>query len=69
MSESQKTTYSPIAAEKSDQIDTAIEHICFLADTNRLFDHALGLYDLELALLIAQQSQRVSRVNALNDHD
>lgn len=39
-------------------MDGAIEHICFLADVNRLFDNALGLYDLELALLVAQQSQK-----------
>lgn len=39
-------------------MDSAIEHICFLADFNRLYDHALGLYDLELALLVAQQSQK-----------
>ncbi|EWC45733.1 hypothetical protein DRE_05070 [Drechslerella stenobrocha 248] len=38
--------------------DLAIEHICFLADVNKLFDHALGIYDLELALLIAQKSQK-----------
>ncbi|KAI9729846.1 MAG: hypothetical protein M1834_006595 [Cirrosporium novae-zelandiae] len=36
----------------------AIEHICFLVDVNRLYDNALGLYDLELALLVAQQSQK-----------
>lgn len=37
-----------------------VEHICFLADINRLFDGALGIYDLQLTLLIAQQSQKVS---------
>jgi IKI3 family len=36
------------------------EHICFLADANQLYDHALGIYDLDVALLIAQQSQKVS---------
>ena len=39
-------------------IESAIEHICFLADVNRLFDNALGLYNLQLALLVAQRSQR-----------
>ena len=29
-----------------------------MADVNRLYDNALGLYDLPLALLIAQQSQK-----------
>lgn len=41
--------------------ESAIEHICFLVDVNRLYDNALGLYDLELALLVAQQSQRDPR--------
>ncbi|SPQ27367.1 09da9fb3-19e6-4348-805c-5fd7668165e4 [Thermothielavioides terrestris] len=41
--------------------ERAVEHICFLADVNRLFDHALGLYNLDLTLLVAQQSQRDPR--------
>lgn len=41
--------------------ERAVEHICFLVDVNRLYDHALGLYDLDLALLVAQQSQRDPR--------
>ncbi|OAA44291.1 elongator complex protein [Metarhizium rileyi] len=43
------------AAEK------AVEHICFLVDVNRLYENALGLYNLDLALLVAQQSQRDPR--------
>jgi elongator complex protein 1 len=39
--------------------DKAAEHICFLADVNQLYDTSLGLYNLDLALLIAQQSQKV----------
>lgn len=48
---------------KEDQAlaDKAVEHICFLADVNKLYDNALGLYDLELALLVAQQSQKDPR--------
>lgn len=33
--------------------------MCFLTDANRLYSHALGLYDLELTLLVAQQAQMV----------
>ena len=51
--------YLPIAGKNPELVDEAIEHICFLADVNRLYDNALGLYDLELALLVAQQSQKV----------
>ncbi|KAF2262254.1 elongator complex protein 1 [Lojkania enalia] len=41
--------------------DKAAEHICFLADVNQLYDTSLGIYNLELALLIAQQSQKDPR--------
>lgn len=47
--------------ENGDQAEAATEHICFLADPNRLYDNALGLYDLELALLVAQQTQKDPR--------
>ncbi|KAL3481619.1 IKI3 family-domain-containing protein, partial [Aspergillus californicus] len=47
--------------ESSDQADDAVEHMCFLTDANRLYDTALGLYDLELTLLVAQQAQRDPR--------
>jgi elongator complex protein 1 len=40
------------------QLVHAVEHICFLADVNRLYETALGLYDLDVALLVAQQSQK-----------
>jgi len=48
-----------ITEKSSEQAEEAIEHMCFLTDANRLYDYALGLYDLELALLVAQQAQRV----------
>src|SRR5271156_724691 len=46
--------------ENSNLVRPAIEHICFLADVNRLYDEALGLYRLDIALLIAQKSQKAS---------
>ncbi|KAK6499216.1 hypothetical protein TWF506_003844 [Arthrobotrys conoides] len=52
---------SQLKRNKSDDADLAVEHICFLADVNLLYDHSLGIYDLELALLIAQQSQKDPR--------
>lgn len=39
------------------QKETAITHLCFLQDVNKLYDTCLGLYDVKLTLLIAQQSQ------------
>ena len=41
--------------------EKAIEHICFLADVNQLYESALGLYDLSLALAVAQKSQKDPR--------
>ena len=42
-------------------MERAVEHICFLADVNQLYEHALGLYNLDVALLVAQQSQKDPR--------
>ncbi|KIW05416.1 uncharacterized protein PV09_03927 [Verruconis gallopava] len=49
---------SKLKQEDEEIAEKAAEHICFLADVNQLYDTALGMYDLELALLIAQQSQK-----------
>ena len=38
-------------------VKAAVEHICFLVDVNKLYDTALGLYNLDLALLVAEKSQ------------
>ncbi|KAB5582719.1 IKI3 family protein [Coniochaeta sp. 2T2.1] len=50
-----------LMSESEELVERAVEHICFLADVNKLYDHALGLYNLDLALLVAQQSQRDPR--------
>lgn len=52
---------SNLMQEDETMAEKAVEHICFLQDVNRLYDHALGLYNLDLALLVAQQSQRDPR--------
>lgn len=52
---------SELMQEDETTAEKAVEHICFLQDVNRLYDHALGLYNLDLALLVAQQSQRDPR--------
>lgn len=41
--------------------EKAVEHVCFLSDVNKLYDNALGLYDLPLTLMIAEQSQKDPR--------
>jgi len=55
------TVVAELMQEDETLAERAVEHICFLADVNKLFDHALGLYNLELTLLVAQQSQRDPR--------
>ena len=42
-------------------MDDACRYLIFLADAEQLFRVALGLYDFELALLVAQQSPRDPR--------
>lgn len=44
-----------------DLAEKAVEHICFLADVNKLYDTALGLYNMDVAILVAQQSQKDPR--------
>ncbi|PHH55752.1 Elongator complex protein 1 [Ceratocystis fimbriata CBS 114723] len=50
-----------LQTENEELAEKAVEHICFLVDVNMLYDHALGLYNLPLALLVAQQSQKDPR--------
>ncbi|KAI9754258.1 MAG: DNA repair protein rad52 [Chaenotheca gracillima] len=55
------TVVDQMRDEYPELAEKAVEHICFLADLNKLFDCALGIYNLDLALLIAQQSQKDPR--------
>ena len=43
----------------SEFAEKAIRFVKIFVDINLLFDVALGIYDLELALLVAQQSNKV----------
>jgi elongator complex protein 1 len=47
---------------ESDQeiVEDAIKYIIYLVDADRLFDCALGMYDFNLVLMIAQHSQKVA---------
>lgn len=44
--------------EDTEQQEQAITHLCFLLDVNKLYNYALELYDVKLALNIAQKSQK-----------
>lgn len=52
---------STIHSTSPSEADVAISHLCFLTDNTRLYNAALALYSLELALLVAQNAQRDPR--------
>jgi len=39
--------------------DEALNYLFYIVDVYELFDVALGLYDFELVMLVAQKSQKV----------
>ena len=55
------TLVSNLHKSSPDQADSAVSHLCFLTDSNKLYNAALALYELEVTLLIAQHSQRDPR--------
>ncbi|KAJ1822083.1 putative elongator complex protein 1 [Coemansia sp. RSA 2599] len=50
-----------LAPLSADERDKALTYLLFLSDVDTVYDAALGLYDLPLALLVAQRSQRDPR--------
>ncbi|KAJ3416474.1 hypothetical protein HDV05_001632 [Chytridiales sp. JEL 0842] len=50
-----KSTFSVEEAEK------ALKYLIFLADVDRLYDCALGMYDFQLVVMVAQHSQKDPR--------
>jgi elongator complex protein 1 len=47
----------------------AISCICFIVDWNQLFETALGLYDLDLAVELLEEAQQVGRSSSPGFHD
>lgn len=43
-------------------IDNALNFLLYLVDVNELIDVALGTYDLEITIMVAQKSQKVSLI-------
>ena len=43
----------------SQALKPALKHLLFLVDVNTLFDFALGLYDFDLVMMVAEKSQKV----------
>ena len=41
--------------------EEALKYVLFLVDVNQMYDVALGMYDFELVLMVAEKSQKVKR--------
>ena len=41
--------------------EEALKYLLFLVDVNELYDIALGTYDFDLVLMVAEKSQKVRR--------
>ena len=39
-------------------VDNALRHLLYLTDVEKLFDAALGTYDFDLVLMVAEKSQK-----------
>lgn len=55
----QKTDLNGVA-DHAEIVEDAIKYIIFLSDVNKLYDVALGMYNFQLVLMVAQYSQKVS---------
>lgn len=45
--------------DKKINANSLLEYVCWLADANKIYDVALGTYDLDLVALVAKQTQKV----------
>ena len=51
----------PLLINADIRLEHAVKHVCFLSDVNDLYDEAMGMYDLPMALLFARHSQKDPR--------
>lgn len=42
-------------------VDEGLRHLLYLVDVNELFDIALGTYDFNTVLMVAEKSQKVRK--------
>lgn len=56
------------AEREPDRAEDAVKYIIFLSDVKELYGAALGIYDLGVAVLIAQHSQMVGQCLGLTGH-
>ena len=56
---------NPLTTPDAITYTAALVYIMYLVDVNALFDIALGLYDFDLVILVAEKSQKVKIISYL----
>ena len=46
-------------SKKLVEAEDALKYLIFLVDVNKMYDVALGMYDFQLVLMVAEKSQKV----------
>jgi elongator complex protein 1 len=54
--------YDVCLADHPTIVEDAVKYIIYLSDVDRLYDVALGMYNFQLVLMVAQYSQKVCDV-------
>ncbi len=52
------TKYYFIQETNHSAVDEGLRHLLYIVDVNELFDVALGTYDFDLVLMVAEKSQK-----------
>ena len=53
-----KVIETKTTSESTASVDEGLRHLLYIVDVNELFDVALGTYDFELVLMVAEKSQK-----------
>lgn len=56
------SAFDPVTSEE------ALKYVLFLVDVNQMYDVALGMYDFELVLMVAEKSQKVKALGSVSLH-
>ena len=61
---------SPVTSAAFDPVtsEEALKYVLFLVDVNQMYDVALGMYDFELVLMVAEKSQKVKALGSVSLH-
>jgi elongator complex protein 1 len=52
-------TILPSDNKQVTEAEDALKYLLFLVDVNKMYDVALGMYDFQLVLMVAEKSQKV----------